>query len=203
RTTCIGCAGDGPMFTAFVYPLGGAGTVNSISMLGTPLLETPVSWEGTRQETADAIVAQIEADGNQYPETEYRCISHDEQVMIFRVNDDGNNIPVAVSELSGVSVSSTGVTVGHSGIAQGLLQGPPYTNYRDIPTNQWGYRTGHGGVWEAYGFRYRANPEGQGRGGGSLIEPEGNGPRHIVSYDAELTQRNVNVSQPGASIYAD
>src|SRR5690606_19647251 len=94
----------------------------------------------------------------------------------------------------------TGITVGHSGINQGLLQGAPYTQFRDIPTNKWGYRTGHGGVWDAYGFRFRANPEG-GNGDGALIEPEGNGPRHIVWYGSEDNQRRVNLSQAGTTIY--
>lgn len=202
RTQLIGTAGDGPCFTAFVYPLAGSpgNTVNSITLLGTPLLTTPVEWQGTRMATSEAIVAQIEADGNQHPNTEFFAMAHDEQVMFWRIDNQGNKVRLTTAELANISVTTTGVVTGHSGINLGLLQGPPYSNYPDVNTTKWGYRAGHGGVWETYGVRFRANPGGSGRGGGSLIEPEGNGPRHVIWFDDETTQRSVNVVQAGSTV---
>lgn len=197
RTQLIGCAGDGPCFTAFVYPLDGTGTIDSITLLGTPLLTTPVPWQGTRQLTADAISDQIAIDA---PDAPFIVVSYDEQVMFFRDDGAGNKVRLNTSEIGNISVSATGMTVGHSGINSGLLQGPPYVSYPDVKTNKWGYRCGHGGVLEVFGFRFRSNPEGSGSGGGSLIEPEGNGPRHIVWFDTDTSQSRVNVVQAGSNI---
>lgn len=200
RTQMIGCAGDGPCFTAFVYPLGGTGSVDSITLLEVPMLTTPVAWAGTRQATADAIVAQIVADGKQYPATEFRAIAHDEQVMFFRV-EGGVEKLLSVSEIGQITVTkSASLDVGNSSINQGLLQGAPYVSYQDVYSNQWGYRTGHGGVRGVYGFRLRNHPSGSGSASGSLVEPEGNGPRHIVWFedDNEVAFR---VDQAGASLH--
>ena len=201
RTQMIGCAGDGPCFTAFVYPLGGTGSVDSITLLGVPMLETPVAWAGTRQATADAIVAQIVADGNQYPATAFRAVSHDEQVMFFRV-EDGVEKLLSVAEISQIVVTkSDTLNVGNSSLNQGLLQGAPYVSYQDVAFNKWGYRTGHGGVRGVYGFRMRPHPSGSGAPSGALIEPEGNGPRHIVEFANETSARMFRIDQAGASLH--
>lgn len=196
-TQLIGCAGDGATNSAFLYILAGTtGTINRITVAGVVLMNTPVAWQGSRAATALAVVAQIVAEGKQYPATAIRSIAYGDQVIFYNVDAGDNEIPL--SDISQIAVTKTGdIVYGTSASDAGSLQGPPYNAYQDVNRNKWGYETGRGGSREVYGFYI--NPG----FGGTLHEPEGNGPTHLVWIADTNTQRRLNIIRKGNNVFGD
>ena len=204
-----GCAGDGPVYSSFVYFLAGqvGGAITGIRLFpaddGTStMLTTPVPWAGSPETMAQAVVDQIIADGRQYPATPYRALAYGPQVIFYRVDTaTDREISFTSAETRLISVTHSGtrgfgqqIDFGDSSLTNGKLNGAPYDNYPGVTENAYGYRRGHGGSRETYGCIIAA-------GGGEIRAFEGNGPNEIITFTSpdviggwEVEQGNSRIS---------
>lgn len=209
KTVLDGCAGDGPVYSSFIYFLGGAegGAITGIRLFpaddGTSdLLATPVPWAGDAAAMAAAVVAQIEADGRQYPARPYRSVAYGPQVIFYRVDAvTDREVSFSSAETRLISVAWSGnrgfgqqIDFGDSSLTNGKLNGAPYDKYPGVTENAYGYRRGHGGSRETYGCIIAA-------GGGEIRAFEGNGPDEMITFTSpdvmggwEIEQGNSRIS---------